>query len=96
MSDSEKTTDVAIVGAGLAGLTAATYLARAGRSVTVFEKSSEVGGRACTQTEGGFCFNLGPHARYRSGSGTAILRELGVEYSPKAAPTSWPSTSPRR
>ena len=35
----QKTCDVAIVGAGFAGLTAASILARAGRSVQVFDKN---------------------------------------------------------
>ncbi len=72
--------DVAIVGGGLAGLTAATYLARAGRVVVLYERSSALGGRARTQDHDGFLFNLGPHALYRGGAAMPILRELGVEW----------------
>jgi phytoene dehydrogenase-like protein len=74
------TTDVAVIGGGLAGLTAATFLARAGRTVTLFEKARAIGGRAATQTKDGFQFNLGPHALYRAGYGIQILRELGVQF----------------
>ena len=72
--------DVLIVGGGIAGLTAATYLARAGRSVRLFEKASTLGGRAATQTTNGFQFNLGPHALYRAGEGSKILQELGIRF----------------
>ena len=34
----------AVIGAGVAGLTAGAYLARAGYAVTVFEQFSEIGG----------------------------------------------------
>jgi len=74
------TTDVAVVGGGLAGLAAATYLARAGRRVVVFEQARAVGGRARSRANQGFLFNLGPHALYRGGPAEAVLRELGVSY----------------
>jgi renalase len=45
--------DVAIVGAGLAGLTAAAELARTGRRVLVLEKSRGLGGRMATRRVGG-------------------------------------------
>jgi phytoene dehydrogenase-like protein len=72
--------NVAVIGGGLAGLTAANYLARAGFSVTLFEKSSAAGGRARTEVECGFHFNLGPHALYSGGAAIGILRELGVKF----------------
>ncbi len=87
MNETNRTdADVIVVGGGLAGLAAAAYLGRAKRSVIVLERSSHVGGRAVTQTQGGFRFNLGPHALYE-GRGTAILRELGVPFSGGVPPT---------
>lgn len=70
--------DAVVVGAGLAGLSAAAYLARAGRSVLVLERAAAVGGNARTRDQEGFLFNLGPHALYREGAGMSVLRELGV------------------
>lgn len=75
------TSDVVVVGGGLAGLAAATYVARTGRSVVLFEKSRTLGGRAVTQVKDEFHFNLGPHALYRRGHGAQVLRELGVPFS---------------
>jgi phytoene dehydrogenase-like protein len=80
--------DVAVVGGGLAGLTAAAYLGRAGRSVVVLERSSQPGGRAITNDLGGFRFNLGPHALYRKGAAARVLGELGVAYQGKVPPAS--------
>lgn len=69
---------IVIVGGGLAGLAAAVYLARAGLTVTLFERRRHLGGRALTHLRRGFRFNLGPHAVYRSGTASSVYRELGV------------------
>lgn len=69
--------DVAVVGGGLTGLTAAVYLARSGKSVIVFEKESSLGGLAQTAKINGALFNLGPHAMYEGGAALRILNELG-------------------
>ena len=79
MRSNEKNPDVIIIGGGLAGLAAATMLARSGRSVRLFEQSAALGGRARTKKQDGFYLNLGPHALYRSGQANKILGELGVE-----------------
>ena len=73
-------TDVAVVGGGVAGLTAACYLARAGLEVTVFEKASSLGGRAATRESDGFMFNRGIHALYTSGAASRAFEELDVTY----------------
>src|SRR5262245_22731202 len=81
MDDRNTTVDVSVVGGGLGGLAAATYLARAGQSVVLCEKASTLGGRAATTVMEPFHFNLGPHALYAGSHGIAILRELGVDFS---------------
>src|SRR5215203_5952646 len=73
-------TDVVVVGGGMAGLTAACYLARAQIDVTVIEKASYLGGRAATQDFDGFRFNRGGHALYTGGAASRVLEELGVAY----------------
>src|SRR5262245_45250607 len=73
--------DVVVVGAGLAGLAAAAFLARGGRRVTVFDKAGTVGGRARTRSQDGYHMNLGAHALYAAGEAAEVLRELGVSCS---------------
>jgi phytoene dehydrogenase-like protein len=70
--------NVVVVGGGLAGLAASIYLARGGRTVTLFEKRRAIGGRAITNLRQGYRFNLGAHAFYRGGIGAAVCRELGI------------------
>ncbi len=72
---------VMVVGGGLAGLSAAAYLARAGVAVTLFEKAAALGGRAATQHYDEYRFNRGAHALYYGGPATQVLQELGVPYS---------------
>ncbi len=79
----EQQKQAVVVGSGLAGLTAANYLAKGGRKVTVFEKSSHPGGRAVTKEQDGFYLNLGPHALYCLGEGVKVLDEFGVQFSRK-------------
>ena len=57
---SGETDHVVIVGAGLAGLSAAMRLAGAGRKVTVLERESVPGGRAGLINDSGFAFDTGP------------------------------------
>ncbi len=78
--------DIIVVGAGLSGLAAATYAAKSGRAVTLFEKASEPGGRAITKQRNGYSMNLGAHALYYQTEAGEILRELGVSYSGKQPP----------
>jgi phytoene dehydrogenase-like protein len=72
--------DVAIIGGGLAGLAASVILAQHGRTVTIIEKSTTIGGRARTIERNGFYFNHGPHALYPAGPGVGILKDLNISY----------------
>ena len=51
---------VIIVGSGFAGMSAASFMAKAGWQVTVIEKNSTPGGRARQLSENGFSFDMGP------------------------------------
>jgi len=57
----ERKVDVTIIGAGLTGLTAAFYLARAGKKVMVLEKKDHIGGVIRTVHKDGFIFETGPN-----------------------------------
>ena len=55
-----KTGQVGVVGGGLGGLAAACTLAARGYSVTLFEKSPWLGGKAAVLEGEGFRFDMGP------------------------------------
>lgn len=81
MSRSRETDlDVAVVGAGVAGLTAAHELQRAGLHVRVFEAGDDVGGRMRSFRHDGYTVDLGaeqiPEQGYRAT--WELLNRLGV------------------
>jgi len=51
---------VSVIGSGFAGLVAASYLAKFGYDVVVFEKLDTIGGRARKFESDGFTFDMGP------------------------------------
>lgn len=51
---------VSIIGSGIAGMSAASVLAKEGFEVTVFEKNDHPGGRMMWFSEAGFKFDMGP------------------------------------
>ena len=52
-------TTIAIIGAGMSGLAAAHTLQDMGQTVTLFEQTGEVGGRATTQRREGYIYDSG-------------------------------------
>ncbi|MBM4361440.1 MAG: FAD-dependent oxidoreductase [Deltaproteobacteria bacterium] len=78
-------TDVVVVGAGLAGLAAARSLGLAGRDVTVLEARDRVGGRVCSvPAPGGAVVDLG--AQW-IGPGQERMYALAREYEVTVAPS---------
>lgn len=72
------TYDVVVVGGGAAGLAAAAYTARAGRSVAVFDRQAKLGGLVQAVERDGFVFDMGPRAVESAGIVLPMLEELGL------------------
>ena len=51
---------ISIIGSGFSSLSAACYLAKAGKRVKVYEKNDQLGGRARILKHQGFTFDMGP------------------------------------
>src|ERR1700722_15616651 len=76
----DRTHDVVVIGAGMAGLTAARALAEAGLKVLVIEAQDRIGGRILTQHVGDEAIELG--AEFIHGRPTelwALIDEAGLE-----------------
>ena len=71
--------DVAIAGAGIAGLAAAYELTRRGRSVRIFEASGRAGGLIHTEHVDGFTIEAGPDSVLNAKpAAVSLIRELGL------------------
>lgn len=74
------TKPVAILGAGITGLTAAFYLKRAGIPVVVYERSNRVGGAIQSTREDGYLAESGPNTILETSPRIAqLIRDAGLE-----------------
>ena len=86
------TADVVVIGAGLAGLSAAVRLADHGKRVVVVEQAPRMGGRATAfaDRETGERVDNGQHALFGCYHETfAFLRRLGTDASGAARVRAW-------
>ena len=71
--------DTIVVGGGVAGLTAAAYIARSGRSVALFDKQPKPGGLVQTFCRDGVWFDTGLRSIENSGIVFPMLKQLGID-----------------
>ncbi|MHC1733197.1 MAG: phytoene desaturase family protein [Bacteroidales bacterium] len=77
-----------VVGGGIAGLTAAAYLSRAGAKVLLIEKNGECGGLVNSFTRDGFHFDAGVRALEDAGIIFPMLKNLGIHLDVVKSPVS--------
>ena len=71
---------IAIIGAGLTGLTAAYRLSQRGYAVEVFEQSPQTGGAIRTLRENGYVIEGGPNSLQLGASEVRqLIKDLGLE-----------------
>jgi phytoene desaturase len=70
-----------VIGAGFAGLSAASFLARAGWQVTLLEKNTGPGGRARVFEAEGFTFDMGPSWYWMPGVFEQYFGQFGKKVS---------------
>ncbi|QDG54241.1 protoporphyrinogen oxidase [Persicimonas caeni] len=76
MAASDKT--IAVIGAGITGLTTAFKLRQAGFDVVIFEASGHVGGQIRTKREDGYLLETGPHTLLGRDKLPTLVDELGL------------------
>jgi len=86
MSDNKYNT--VVVGGGIAGLTSAAYLSRAGQKVLLIEKNKECGGLINSFTRDGFHFDAGVRALEDAGIIFPMLKDLGIHLEVVKSPVS--------
>src|SRR5208337_948001 len=70
---------VVVIGAGMAGLSAALRLRQAGAQVTVFESNDRVGGRTSSESRDGYVYERGTQfyvSTYRNALG--LIKEMDL------------------
>jgi len=75
-----------VIGSGMAGLTAAAYLAKEGHEVIVYEQFPEIGGITATIHQNGYSWDIGPlmiEFLLPHEGGGIVLSELGLNDSIK-------------
>ena len=83
-----KSKHVAVIGAGITGLTAAYRLSELGHNVEVFEASNRVGGSIKTESFGAARVDIGPSGVLASRQSVVdLVRDLGLD-------SEWLSASP--
>ena len=80
--------EVIIVGAGMAGLTDAAYLSKAGYDVLLIEKNETCGGLLSSIQKDGFVFDMGPRSIENSGAVLPFLNDLGISLEMLKSPVS--------
>ena len=73
------TTEFVVIGAGIAGLTAAYDLHRAGHEVVLLEGSSRLGGEVYSKRVDGFDLDLGPNSLLMTPALQDRITALGLE-----------------
>lgn len=80
--------DAIVVGGGVAGLTSAVYLSRAGLKTLLIEKNSECGGLVNTFSRDGFTFDAGVRALLDAGIIFPMLKDLNIKLETVKSPVS--------
>src|SRR5215831_4004158 len=74
----EKSYDVVVIGAGMSGMMAAAFLARAGLKVCVLESNHQVGGLMASIQRKGFYFDVGDQSFEQANILFPLLKQLGI------------------